>query len=148
MANLSFAASVAAWAEKVEGAAEAIFKEAVQDLVEEVQRPQAAGGRMRVDTGFLRASLMASTSAMPQIIQGSTPTAGQSYAADFGQIEAVIVGADIGETVYLGYTAGYAAFREYGSNGQPADAFVRTAAQRWPQIVEVRAAAVKSRLGL
>lgn len=148
MANLSFAASVAAWAEKVEGASATIFKEAAQDLVEEVQRPRSSGGRMRVDTGFLRASLMASTSAMPQIVKGSSPGDGQTYAADFGQIEAVIAGADLGETIFLGYTAGYAAFREYGSNGQPPDAFVRTAAQRWPQIVTEAAARVKSRLGL
>ncbi|WP_234893951.1 hypothetical protein [Sinorhizobium medicae] len=39
MAALSFSASVAQWADKVEGAVEAIFKEATHEVVEEMQKP-------------------------------------------------------------------------------------------------------------
>lgn len=146
--NLSFSAQVAAFAEKVEGAVEAVFKESVQDVVSEMQTPISAGGRMRVDTGFLRASLLASTTAMPPINSSAKPVEGQSYAPDFGQIEAVIVGADVGDTLYFGYTASYAGYREYGSRGQPPDGFVRLAAQNWPIIVDRKAAELKARLGL
>ncbi|PLU26093.1 hypothetical protein BMJ27_34720, partial [Sinorhizobium medicae] len=51
MATLSFSAAVAQWADKVEGAVEAIFKESAQEVVEEMQKPVGQGGRMRVDTG-------------------------------------------------------------------------------------------------
>ncbi len=148
MANLSFAAQVAAWVRKVEGAEEAVFKEASQELASRAQATRAEGGRMRVDTGFLRASLMASTASMPPIRASAMPVPGQTYAYDAGAIEAVIAGADLGDTIYLGYTAAYAAHREYGARGQGPDAFVRTAAQQWPQIVDEKAAELKNRLGL
>jgi hypothetical protein len=147
MATLSFSAGVAQWADKVEGAVEAIFKEATQEVVEEMQRPVGQGGRMRVDTGFLRASLLASSTSMPAI-SAAKPVEGGTYPPDFGQIEAVIAGADIGDTLYFGYTASYAGYREYGANGQPADGFVRLAAQNWPIIVDRKAAELKARLGL
>lgn len=147
MATLSFSAAVAQWADKVEGAVEAIFKEATQEVVEEMQRPVGQGGRMRVDTGFLRASLLASSTSMPAI-SAAKPVEGGTYTPDFGQIEAVIAGADIGDTLYFGYTASYAGYREYGANGQPADGFVRLAAQNWPIIVDRKAAELKARLGL
>lgn len=147
MANLSFSTAVAEWTRKVEGAAEAVFKQSAQEVVAEMQKTRAEGGRMRVDTGFLRASLMASTSAMPAINAAAQPQPGAAYSPD-GQIEAVIAGADIGQTLYFGYTAAYAAAREYGARGQAPDAFVRTAAQRWPEVVDRNAKELKARLGL
>lgn len=148
MAKLSFSAQVAAFAEKIPGACQAVFREAVQEVVSDMQTPIGAGGRMRVDTGFLRASLMASTAAMPSINPSKKPTSGGSYSYDQGDIEAVILGADINDTLYVGYTASYAAHREYGVEGQAPDAFVRSAAQRWNAIVEAKAKELKSRLGL
>jgi hypothetical protein len=148
MATLSFSAAVAQWADKVEGAVEAVFKEATQEVVEEMQKPTGQGGRMRVDTGFLRASLLASSTSMPAINALAKPIDGRAYTPDFAQVEAVIAGADIGDTLYFGYTAAYAGHREYGSNGQPADGFVRVAAQNWPVIVDRKAAELKARLGL
>lgn len=148
MANLNFAAAVADWVKKVEGATEAVFKESAQEVVSQMQMPRSAGGRMRVDTGFLRASLMASTSAMPSIQPSAKPVDGNSYSPDAGQIEAVIAGADLGQTLYFGYSASYAAAREYGARGQAPDAFVRTAAQRWQAIVDSKVAELKRRLGL
>ena len=32
----------------------AVFKDSFQDLIEEASTPVSAGGKMRVDTGFLR----------------------------------------------------------------------------------------------
>lgn len=148
MAKLSFSAQVAAFTEKIPGAVEAVFKESVQEIVSEMQTPIAAGGRMRVDTGFLRASLMASTASMPAISSNKKPVPGQRYAYDDGSIEAVILGADVSDTIYIGYTAAYAGHREYGVNGQAPDAFVRSAVQRWDVIVEAKANELKRRLGL
>lgn len=142
-----FAATVGDWCRGVEGALEAILKTSVQDVVEEMQKPRTAGGRMRIDTGFLRASLLASTAAMPDINPAARPTEGRSYAVG-NQVELSIAGLELGQTIYLGYTAAYAGHREYGANGQPPDAFVRTAAQGWQQIVAKNEAELMRRLGL
>lgn len=148
MANLKFSAAVAAWAEKVPEAVEAVFKESTKEVVREMQTPRAAGGRLRVDTGFLRASLLASTASMPSINPNAKPIDGRTYSYNEGQIEAVIAGAEIGDTLYFGYTAAYAAAREYGARGQPADAFVRLAAQNWQMTVDRNVAKVKAAFGL
>lgn len=155
MAKLSFTSQIASWVDKVQGAAEAVFKESAQAIVEEMQRPGPSksnpageGGHMRIDTGFLRNSLMASTASMPAIVPGNGPAPNTTYNFDFGEIEAVIAGSELGDTLYFGYTAGYAAHREYGANGQPGDGFVRLAAQLWPSTVDRVTAELKSRLGL
>ena len=120
----------------------ATFRGSTQDLAEEVTRPVAKGGRMRVKTGFMRASLMASTSAMPYIDAGARPpsTAGDnSFDLNDSEIILTIAGAQLGQTIFLGFTASYAGYRE------ALDAFVATAAQRWPDIVRVNAAKAMAR---
>ena len=54
---------------------------------------------------------------------------------------------DVNDTIYVGFTAGYAVHREYGANGQAPDAFVRSAAQQWQGIVNQKASELKRRLG-
>lgn len=148
MTNLSFTAQIEQWVADVKEAAEAVRDQSAQEVVEEMVKPVAKGGRMRVDTGFLRNSLLASTSAMPSINPAASPIDGQTYSLDVGQIEAAITGAALEDTLYFGFTASYAAAREYGARGQAPDAFVRSAAQKWPEIVERNAREVKSRFGL
>lgn len=148
MATLSFAAAVAGWADKVPEAVEAVRNQSAADVVKDMQTLRSEGGRMRYDTGFLWASLMASTSAMPSINPSARPAEGGSYAFDFWQVEAVIAGASLDDTLYFGYTASYAAHREYGANGQPADGFVRLAAMNWQQIVNRNAEKVRKAFGL
>ncbi len=143
----SFAATVGDWCKGVEGAVEAIFKASVQDVVSEMQKTRAEGGRMRVDTGFLRASLLGSAAAMPSIDPGANPVEGGTYPLG-QQVELTIAGLTLGQPFYAGYTASYAAHREYGARGQSADAFVRTAAQGWQQIVAKNEAELMRRLGL
>lgn len=85
---------------------------------------------------------MASTSQMPSINSMSRPAsdaADESYPED-ASVNLVIAGADIGQTIYLGFTASYARFREYE------DGFVRLTAQRWQQVVDESAALIKSRV--
>lgn len=135
----SFAAQVGSWANKVDGALEAVFKESAQELVNELTRLAP------VDTGFLRASLMASTTAMPQMTRANP---GAAVPGDLGEIMLVIAGADIGDTIYLGYTANYAAYVHYGARGNAPRPWVTMVAQRWTAIVAAKAAEVKQRLGL
>ena len=133
----SFSAQVSDLVAKYEKRMNATFKGSVQDLVEDVTTPTAQGGNMRVWSGFLRSSLMASTSSMPLIDRDARPpsdAAPNSYQPDDNAIEAVILGARIGETLFLGFVASYAGYRE------ALDHFVLSAAQKWPVIVRKNAA--------
>lgn len=106
---------------------------------------------MPVDTGFLRASLLASTSAMPSIDKGKVPAEGArpgQYVEDATQIELVINGAKLGDPLYFGFTAAYAAVMEYGTGSLPPYAFVRTAAQGWQAIVARKEREIMQRMGL
>lgn len=108
---------------KYERRMEAVTKESAQRVAIEVKR------RTRRRTGFLRASLLASTSNMPIIDRDARPVEGVPYAEDNTQIALVIAGASLGQTIYLGFTASYARPREFH------DGMVRLTAQRWPVIV-------------
>ncbi|MEM7675134.1 MAG: HK97 gp10 family phage protein [Myxococcota bacterium] len=141
----SFEAQVDAWVRKSERRMEAIRKEAAQRVIQEALRPVGEGGRMRVDTGFLRASGQISTASMPRIDLAATPSEEATYTVDEGAIAAVIAGADAEDTIYFGFTASYAAAREYGARGQAPDAFVRGAADQWQTIVRTVTAEAKAR---
>lgn len=136
----TFEAQVAEWARKVQGAEQLIFQESAQELVSQMT------ALVPVDTGFLRASLRASTTAMP-VMSLENPGAG-AFNLDAGEISLVIAGADIGDTIYLGYTANYGAYIHYGANGRAGRPWVAMVAQRWQQIVNEKAAEVRSRLRL
>ncbi|MDY8108259.1 HK97 gp10 family phage protein [Fulvimarina sp. 2208YS6-2-32] len=147
-----FAAAVGAWADKIPGAMEAIFRESASRLARELtlelerlvyERPQSPDAKAR--TGFLRASLVASKASMPTL---SRANPGVAADLDQGAIELAIQGAEIGETIFLGYTANYGAYIHYGSGGRPARPWVTMVAQRWPQIVADVTRDLKRRLGL
>lgn len=152
MATQTFSAQIGEWCQKVPEAAEAVFKGAAQDVVEEMdqllvqlvyQTPPSPSGYKR--TGFLRSSLLGSTSAMPGLNR-SNP--GAAVTADFGAIEAVIAGADLGETLFFGYTSEYGAHVHYGANGNAPRPWVSMVAQRWPALVDAKAKEVKAAFGL
>lgn len=152
MANLSFAAQIGDWCRKIPEAEEAVFKESVQQLVKELDAqittmiydaPPTPNYPKR--TGFLRASLVASTTAMPQLVRDNP---GVPVDADYGDVILTIAGAELGDTVFLGYTARYGAMVAYGANGRPPRPWVTLVAQRWPAIVAEQAAIMKQRFGL
>lgn len=145
--GLSFAAQVSEWAKAELEREEAIFHEAAQAVANEVRTPVAEGGRMPLETGNLRRSLMASTADMPTIREDKTEF------QDSG-IELVIAGSQLGDTVYLGFQAAYAARMNYGFVGtdslgrtynQTGFGFVDAVAQRWAQIVTQAEAKVRNR---
>lgn len=148
----SFAAQVGSWVNGVKDAQLIILQEAAQELVSEADdllvqmvyaAPPAASGYKR--TGFLRASMVASKTAMPQLVRENP---GAPVSPDLGEIVLVINSLDLGETLYLGVTASYGAFVHYGAQGQPPRPWITMTAQRWPEIVARVEARVKSRLGL
>lgn len=147
----SFSAQVGDWVHRVKGAEEAVFKEAAQELVSQLnselermiyETPETEGYKR---TKFLQASLMASTSDMPRL---SVDNPGQPVTPDFGQIELVINNAEIGDTIYLGYTARYGAYVHYGARGMSPRPWVALVAQRWQQIVASVVSRVKRAYGL
>ncbi|MET3790655.1 HK97 gp10 family phage protein [Aquamicrobium terrae] len=150
MAN-TFSAVIEGWTRRVKEAEEAVFKEAAQELVKQLNdqvtemiydTPESPGYKR---TGFLRASLMASTEAMPQLIRDNP---GVTVNADAGDVILVIAGAELGQTIFLGYTAKYGAMVARGTSKMAPRPWVDLVAQRWQQIVAQKAAEVKARFGL
>lgn len=112
---------------------EAVFKSSAQDVVRGMTRPRAKGGNMRVKTGFLRSSLMASTATMPLINPTSRPPPGtpdSTYDFSAGPAIGVIISARLTDEIYLGFTASYAAPREHW------DGFIEAERLKWPQTVK------------
>lgn len=119
----SFSAQVAAWVRKSDSRVTAVFRESAQRLIEQAQTPVGAGGKMRVDTGFLRASGQASLTGWP-----TGPSRRDEGNGNF-DYTLTIAGAKVGDTIYFGWTAEYARVREFH------DGFMRSAAQNWQPIV-------------
>jgi hypothetical protein len=146
-----FAAQVDAWCLQAKGLITAVAKESAKRVVEVMQTTRGAGGRMRVDTGFLRASLMASTAAMPLMSrqrppgEGSFHRDGATYTPE--QVTLTIASWNGATPIHFGFTANYAAAREFGARGQAPDGFVRGAVSQWPQIVAEVQDEVKRRRG-
>jgi hypothetical protein len=133
----SFAASVDAWAKKSRRRATAIFRESAKRVAEEANRPVGQGGKTPVDTEFLVASFRISLDGMP-FGQNRNPGK-QQFTYDESAISLRIAGAEIGDTIWGGWTAEYAPFMEYRY------AFLRSAAQNWSGIVRQVVAEAKAR---
>lgn len=145
MATLDFGAQVDAWVLKTKQRTEAVFRESTQRTVAKMQLPVQAGGNMPVDTGFLRASIRASLESMPRIDNADRKSSGGAFGWDDAVVTTTISNAQIGQTIYVGYTASYAPFVEYGSHGRQPRAFVGLAAQQWPVTVSQVVSELKQR---
>lgn len=114
---------------------------AVQDTIEMAQRTIGEGGRMRVQTGFLRASVQGAINHMPS--GPSTNEDGGEYAPGTqvaGEPIAVTLAKwdpTKGQVLFVGWTANYARPREHQ------DGFLRGAVEMWD--VTVGQAAIKVR---
>ena len=100
-----------------------VVREAIDAVIEEAQTPKDEGGKMRVDTGFLRASGVAQIGKMP-----SGPSVGdkkQTYEWATDQLGPILASFKIGDVFYFGWTAKYARVRE------TYDGFLDAAAQNW-----------------
>lgn len=140
MAN-EFSAQVEAWIAKSKNRTLAVLRESAQRVV------SAAQSRIPVDTGFARASVRASLSEMPPIVKSFRGEAGKSYSYDGGAIAAVLASAQLGDTVYVGWTASYVGLLEYGHSKQAPTGFVAISAMEWPRHVAEATAELRARTG-
>jgi hypothetical protein len=128
---MSFAGDISKFTAKAEKRFKAVHGQSVQDLGEHANKPVSKSGRMRVDTGFLRASQVAGLNEMPS---GPTKNEGGRQYSDNDRLGMSPAVAALrwkpGDTLYIAYSAEYARWREYQ------DGFVRGAAEKWPQIVK------------
>lgn len=113
---------------------DAVFRQSTQELIADIQTPVAKGGRMRVDTGFLRASGQASLTGMPTGPVRPPENAKPGQYSDGAEVPTLtivtIAKAKAGDTIFFGWTANYAIYRE------AKDAFLRLGVQKWQQIVD------------
>ena len=109
----------------------AVMSNSLRDMVEDMQTSTGKGGRMRVDTGFLRASGRASLEGFPSG-NGNQPAdapVGQytgiydNWTVD--SLNAVLLNMELGDTFFWGWVAVYAPTREIY------DGFMDTAIQNW-----------------
>lgn len=97
---------------------------------------------MRVDTGFLRASGRMSLTGMPT--GPATKPDGAKKDQFTPMFSSSLIGlaeAKLGATIFVGWTAKYAKYREVK------DAFLETALQNWQQIVDINVAKLRARIG-
>lgn len=134
--DYTFSAQVDAFVAETTKRITALGKQSVVELIEEVQTPRAKGGKMRVDTGFLRASGQLSLTGMP-----TGPERGdldKKYTtAPIGLVD--LAGWRPGQTIWFGWTAHYAKYRE------AYDGFLISGIQNWQAIVNRVAAQIKAR---
>lgn len=126
----TFTASLRGWKAKTEEAMRNVMRASVQDVCEDMQTPVAQGGRMPVDTSYLRNSLASG-------LNGSFgPESPDSYVLTIAEM-------DLGDVARFGYGADYALFQEAGTSKMVGRHFMGSAAAKWPQIVEANAARYK-----
>lgn len=130
----SFSAQVDAWIAKSERLSMAVLQQATQAVINDANTPVAKGGRMRVDTGFLRNSLKAKIGSMPS---------GTATAGNWSDTEVVLTLTRLqpGQVFYAGWLANYARPREHY------DGFLRMAAQKWQDQVDAAARQLRQRAG-
>lgn len=142
--NYKTAATVDAFVQETKKRMRTLVLQSTQYLIEEIQTPVAKGGKMRVDTGFLRASGQLSLTGMPQ-----GPEIGTKRTSDHKPGEllyttqpvgiAELAGFEQGQTIYFGWTANYAKYRE------AYDGFLISGIQNWQSIVNRVCTEIRSR---
>ena len=131
-------ANIGAWARDCKRAQTSIFRSSAQKLGNDVTKTVNEGGLLPIKTGNLRSSFKSSTASMVLIDRTN-----QEYGTEDWTLG--ILGADAGDTLYLGFRAVYAARQNYGLVGQDSlgrslnqsgKYFVEASAARWQQFVK------------
>lgn len=133
MANQSFQAQVDTIIVNSEHRMNLVMQQSLLNAINQMQTPTAKGGKMRVDTGFLRASGQSSLNGMPTG-PSRKPEDAKKHEFDDGersypQTEVTIGQLTFGSTFFFGWTASYAKYRE------AYDGFMASVLQNWQQIV-------------
>lgn len=130
--TLNFSAQVSDIIKRCEIRTDALIKQSVQEVIEDAQTDTGSGGRMRKDTGFLKASGQISLSGFPTGPERGSPNAAYQWSAE--NINVTLAGVKAGDTIWFGWTAAYAGPREFY------DGFLSGAVQKWQLIVNKNAA--------
>lgn len=134
-----FGVSVDYWVRKARGNMLAVFQESAQRVIEEAQTPIGEGGKMPIDTGFLRASLVIVVNGKYSGEGKTNP--GGSFGYNDANVQLTIAGAKLGDYLSVAWSANYAPYMEYRY------AFARSAVQNWTSIVRQVTREVKQRTG-
>lgn len=121
-----------------------VRNKSIEMVVNDAQLPVGKGGRMRVDTGFLRASGQMSLNGMPTgPVRGDDDAKQFQYGdgSEITPVSLILARASLGTNLFFGWTANYAKARE------AKDGFLRLAVQRWPEFVAEATRTSKSRKG-
>jgi Bacteriophage protein of unknown function (DUF646). len=141
--NLDFGKVVGRWASASQDRMERIFKQSTQTLANTMN----AAGNVPIDTGFLRSSIRGSLTDMPRIDPAKTNKRKAPSTWDGSDLTLVIAQAKLGDTIYIGYTAAYAGFLEYGTSKMAPRGFVARATGQWQRIVRATVAQATARAG-
>lgn len=142
----SFSAAVDKWIAETEDRMIAVVRYATSDVIDEAQTAREKGGKMPVDTGFLRKSGTSHLNSMP-----TGPTRGESKVpnsypseetySDNAQVKVDLANLTMNDVFYFGWTAEYAR-KQNLDNG-----FADAAIQNWQQYVNTRASELMKRSG-
>jgi hypothetical protein len=114
----------------------ALVRQSVQEIVDIAQTPSEKGGKMRVKTGFLRVSGQMSLTGLPSGTIRRDKDASYNYSDS--TVVATLGKWQTGNTIYYGWTANYAVYREIY------DGFLASALQNWSDIVEKNTGILKN----
>jgi len=92
-------------------------------MFQDAQKPVREGGRMPIDTGILR------NTAISGLNGGQVGEGADAYVLSIAKMQ-------IGETVFLAWTAEYAKYIEYGTSKMEPRYFARGAAMQWQRFVD------------
>ena len=111
----------------------AVFKDSFQDLIEEASTPVNAGGKMRVDTGFLRSTGSGAINAVPrgERLPGEIGVLVEYKDYNFtSSLQSLLLKMKPNDTIYWGWSAFYAPIRELY------DGFLISACENWKNYVD------------
>ena len=142
--NYTFTANVDDFVQSTVKRLRALGMQSSQELINQIQTPVGKGGKMRVDTGFLRASGQVSLTGMPTgPIRGRKRTADEPKDREIYKTKPVAIAAfanfQLGNSIFFGWTANYAKYRE------AYDGFLISGIQNWQSIVDRVCAKIKAR---
>ena len=105
-----------------------VIRHSINAVVDDAQKTVEQGGKMRVDTGFLRNSGLSQIGSMPSGASKGDPKG--KYMWTDNQLGINLNQMKAGDTFYFGWTANYAKYREVY------DGFLDSAAQNWQAHVD------------
>lgn len=146
-----FSAVIEKYSDLTKQEIEVIFLEAAQALWYDVTLSDDEGGRMPIDTGFLRASGKASLNQPINRIENNPLPPEQRekgkiyFKVDAEELQLVLLDFALGDTIYFTFSAAYARHQEYGTKFQKGKHFVSANVANWQNYVNAAAYQVVNR---